>query len=80
MKNLLGNLKAPLILVLYGFFLILIQIVLIRFLVFLSEELGHSILIQVMTVILYLCFNAALLYSWYVLTMYVRDKFSPSQP
>jgi|GEM_PF-924844 len=79
MKSLLGNLKAPLILVLYGFFFILIQIVLIRFIVFLSEELGRSILIQVMTVILYLCLNAALLYSWYVLTTYVRDKFSSSQ-
>ena len=80
MKNLLGNLKAPLILVFYGFFLILIQIVMIRFLVFLSEELSRSILIQVVVVVLYLCFNAALLYSWYVLTMYVRNKFSSSQP
>jgi hypothetical protein len=80
MKNLLGNLKAPLILVFYGFFLILIQIVMIRFLVFLSEELSRSILIQVVVVALYLCFNAALLYSWYVLTMYVRNKFSSSQP
>jgi len=79
MKSLLGNLKAPLILVFYGFFLILIQIVLIRFLAFLSEELGHSVLIQAVTVILYLCFNAALLYSWYMLTIYVKSRFSSSQ-
>lgn len=74
MKSLLGNLKAPLILVFYGFFLILIQVVLIRFLVFLGMEWSHSVLIQVLAVILYVCFNIGLLYSWYKLTIYVRNK------
>ncbi len=74
MKSLLGNLRAPLILMFYGFFLIVIQIVLIRFLVFLSVEWGHSALIQVLTVILYLGLNVTLLYSWYKLTKYVRNR------
>ncbi|MFN3268194.1 MAG: hypothetical protein ACK416_02925 [Zestosphaera sp.] len=74
MKSLLGNLRAPLILMFYGFFLIVIQVVLIRFLVFLSVEWGHSVLIQVLTVILYLGLNIALLYSWYKLTKYVRNR------
>ncbi|MEM0025478.1 MAG: hypothetical protein QXV93_03185 [Zestosphaera sp.] len=74
MRNLLGNLKVPLILMLYGFFLILIQIVLIRSLVSLSTEWSHSILVQALAVILYVCLNAGLLYSWYKLTTYIRNK------
>ncbi|MEM0086420.1 MAG: hypothetical protein QXD37_05200 [Zestosphaera sp.] len=74
MRNLLGNLKVPLILMLYGFFLILIQIVLIRSLVSLSTEWSHSILVQALAVILYVCLNTGLLYSWYKLTTYIRNK------
>ncbi|MEM1687025.1 MAG: hypothetical protein QXN90_07275 [Zestosphaera sp.] len=74
MKNLLRNLKVPLILMLYGFFLILIQIVLIRSLVSLSTEWSHSILVQALAVILYVCLNTGLLYSWYKLTTYIRNR------
>lgn len=74
MKSLLGNLKAPLILVFYGFFLILVQVVLLRFLISLSMELSHSALIQALVIVLYICSNIGLLYSWYKLTIYVRNK------
>ncbi|MEM1796291.1 MAG: hypothetical protein QXM97_00950 [Zestosphaera sp.] len=74
MKNLLRNLKVPLILMLYGFFLVLIQIVLIRSLVSLSTEWSHSILVQALAVILYVCLNTGLLYSWYKLTTYIRNR------
>lgn len=74
MKIPLENLKTPLILVLYGFLIILVQIVLIRFLIFLGTELSHSLLVQVLMVALYIISNAILLYSWYKLTMYVRNR------
>ncbi|MGC8975698.1 MAG: hypothetical protein ACP5KB_05850 [Thermoprotei archaeon] len=70
----LENLKVPLILMLYGFFLVLVQTPLIRLLVYLSMERGHSVLIQVLVIILYVFFNIALLYSWYKLTTYLKNR------
>lgn len=70
----LGNLKVPLILMLYGFFLVLVQAPLVRLLVYLSTEWGYSVLTQVLVIILYVFFNIVLLYSWYKLTMYLRNK------
>ncbi|MEO3992987.1 MAG: hypothetical protein QN229_01580 [Desulfurococcaceae archaeon TW002] len=74
MKSFLGNLRAPLILMFYGFFLVVIQVILIRFLVFLGIECGHSVLVQVLMILFYLSLNTALLYSWYKLTKYIRNK------
>jgi len=65
-------LKVPLTLTLYGFLIVALQPPLIKLFAF--KSLGRSLIRDVVGVLLYLLINAALFYSWYLITKRLRNS------
>ncbi len=65
-------LKVPLALTLYGFLIVALQPLLIK--LFALRSLSSSLVRNVVEVSLYLLINAALFYSWYLITKRLRNS------
>lgn len=74
MKELLQNLTIPLALMSYGLLAIVVQPAVIRVLLYVLVLSGQSLLVQTLSFLLYLTLNALLLYLWFRLTKFVKNR------
>ncbi|MEM0297024.1 MAG: hypothetical protein QXS42_00860 [Zestosphaera sp.] len=74
MRKLLRSLAIPLALISYGLLAIVAQPLIIRFLVYVLALSDQSLPMQVLGFLFYLMLNALLLYLWFRLTKFVKNR------
>lgn len=74
MRELLRNLTIPLTLISYGLLMIAAQPVVIRVLLYVLVLGGQSLLAQVFSFLSYMVLNMFLLYLWFRLTKFVKNR------
>ncbi|MEM0014417.1 MAG: hypothetical protein QXX81_04275 [Zestosphaera sp.] len=74
MRKLLRSLAIPLALISYGLLAIVAQPLIIRFLVYVLALSDRSLPMQVLGFLFYLMLNALLLYLWFRLTKFVKNR------
>ncbi|MEM2004586.1 MAG: hypothetical protein QW705_03640 [Zestosphaera sp.] len=74
MRKLLRSLAIPLALISYGLLAIVAQPLIIRFLIYVLALSDQSLLMQVLGFLFYLMLNALLLYLWFRLTKFVKNR------